>query len=137
MVPPLPLFADQRADAVQVLALVTRLVAMVQEAQVTFAIDDDRARHAGHVVHTAHLAVLVIQHGEAHGRLLQPVVRGLRVRLDIHTDQGEAQLVVLLVNVLEQGHFLAARSAPARPEVEHDHLALVLRQVDLAATLGG
>ena len=48
----------------------------------------------------------------------------------------EPELVVLLVYALEQRHFLAARSAPARPEIDHHHLALVLRQADAAAALG-
>src|SRR5215475_1601660 len=84
------------ADAIQILVLVTRLVAPVQNADVALAVDDDRAGHSRNVVGLAHLAVL-------------------------------------LVDVLQERHLLAARAAPAGPEVEHHHLALVLREADLRA----
>ena len=35
---------------------------------------------------------------------------------------------VLLVHLVEERHFLLAGTAPGRPEIHHDHLALVLTE---------
>src|SRR5262245_13538360 len=57
---------QQRADLVQVLALIAGLVAAVQIAHVALAVDEHGARHGAHVVELAHLAVLVEHHRERH-----------------------------------------------------------------------
>src|ERR1700704_5737855 len=77
------LLAHQVPDAVQVLVLVTRLVATVQYANVALAIDDHSAGHARDVVRLAHCAVLVINDGEADRSLLEETLGRLRVRLHV------------------------------------------------------
>src|ERR1700685_1780382 len=67
------LLPDQCADAIQILVLVARLVTAVQDAHLAGAVDDNRTRHARHVVELTHLAVLVEQDREAHRGFLQPV----------------------------------------------------------------
>src|SRR5690606_3500168 len=80
--PPAPVpssLLQQRADLVQVLALVAGLVAAVHVANVALAIDEHRARHRAHVVELTHLTVSVEQDRERYRRLLKPALRILRV----------------------------------------------------------
>src|SRR6185312_7106091 len=127
------LLADEGPDAIQVLVFVAGLVTPVQYPDVALAVDDHRAGHTRDVVGLADRAVLVIDDRETDGSLLQEAFGRLRVGLHVHADQRETHLAVLLVDVLEQGHFLAARSTPAGPEIEHHHLALVLGEADFRA----
>src|SRR3954467_3905520 len=86
------LLANERPDAVEILVLVTGLVATVQHADVALPVNDDGAGHALHVVGLADGAVLVIDDREADRRLQtsQEAFSVLRVRLHIHANQREA-----------------------------------------------
>jgi hypothetical protein len=102
-------------------------------------IDDHRARHGFDLVELADLAVHVEgnREGDGLGQLAQPRLGVLGIRLDIHAEHGEAHGLVLLVDVLEQRHFVAAGFAPAGPEIDHDDLALELGKVHRLAAAGG
>src|SRR5690606_26962904 len=125
---------QQRANLIEVLALIARLVAAVQVANVALAIDEYGARHRAHLVHLTDLAVLVEQHGERDRRLRKPAFSILRVCFHVHAEQREAKRTVTNVNLNEKWHVLATGPAPARPEVDHDDLALQLLERDHVAT---
>src|SRR5579863_6073362 len=116
------LLPHQRADAVHVLVLVAGLVAPVQHAHLARAVNDNGARHAADVVELTHLAVFIEEDRKTHRRLLEPVDGGFGIRFNIHADEREAELAVLLIYAVKQGHLLAARATPARPEVKHHDL---------------
>src|SRR5665213_548669 len=121
-------FAHQTADAAQVLILIAWLVAAVDHAHSALAVDDYGARHAGDAIERTHLALRIVEDGETHRRLLQPVIGGLRVRLDIYADHRESHFAIFFIDSVKERHLLPTRAAPARPKVEHYDLAFELRE---------
>src|SRR5678815_1897072 len=84
---------QQRANLIQILALIAGLVALVQGSHVALTVDEHGARHRLHVVHRADLALAIEEDGEGHRRLAQPLLGVLAVGVDVDADQREACLL--------------------------------------------
>src|SRR5450631_1109094 len=120
--------ANQLTDSILVLVLVAGPIATVDVADLTLAVDDDGTRHFIDVVGLAHLICRVEQHRKAYRFASQQFLDRWRLFVDIHANQSKARRLVFLVHLIEQRHLLLAGTAPGRPEVHHDYLALVLTQ---------
>src|SRR5271170_3748454 len=99
---------------------------MMYVAHVALAVQDHGARHSGHLIERTDLAGSIEQNRETHRCGLEEPECVARFGLDVDAQQREACRLVLAVQLLEHRHFLAARAAPAGPEVNQYHLTLEL-----------
>src|SRR5688500_16407088 len=91
------LFLEHRTNLREIEVLIAGLVALVHDAEVALAIDEHGARHAGDLVELADLALGVEGDRERDGfaELSEPRFGGLRIRLHVHREHGEAHGLVL------------------------------------------
>src|ERR1017187_4781229 len=89
---------------------------------------DHGTRHAGHLIQFTDLAVRVEQYRKRDRCGLEETDRIGGFGLDVDPEQRETGGLVFLVELLEHRHFLPARSAPARPEIDQHDLALQIAQ---------
>src|ERR1700687_293824 len=122
--------AQQAADLILVFAFVARLVAVVHVAHLALAVHDHGARHARNLIEGTDLALRVEQYRKRDRGRLEETERVSGFWFDIHAQQRESSGLVPAVELIEYRHFLAAGAAPAGPEIDQHHPAFEIRQVD-------
>jgi hypothetical protein len=99
---------------------------------------DDEGRGKGARTPIARcLLVAIEQHREADARLLHEAARGARVLASVHGQHDERLCAQRPPQRLDRRRLLAARAAPARPEIyQHDLAAVVRQAMDPAVQIG-
>src|SRR5476651_1354100 len=88
------------------------------------AIENYRVGHALHLIQLTDLAVDIEEYRKSDGRGLEPSRGRGRIGLDVDSYQGDALVVVLVIQLFQDRHLLTAGATPAGPEVHQHDLAL-------------
>ena len=116
---------------IEVLFFVSGLVTVVHVANVAFTINQYRHRHRFHVIQLADFLARIEQHRKVHAQLFDHLHCAPRVIIDIHAEQIKTHTLITAVELVQQRHLLPTRTAPGRPEVDHDYVAPGLRQAQV------
>lgn len=87
-----------------------------------FRVNEEAGRDAAHSVEPSHVAGFVQQSGEAQALLRHEGTDGLGLLTNVYGQYRDAALIVLIIDLLENGPFPSAVGSPGCPEVE-DHRA--------------
>src|SRR5262245_26644420 len=127
------LFADELFDDFDVFALVARLVACVDVTDHAVAVDDYAARHRLEFVHSADFLAVIDEYGKRNAGFASHFLCRAFLAFDVDAENREACVVITLVNLLQQRHFLPAWSAPTRPEIDQHDLPAIFVQTQVFA----
>ena len=98
-----------------------------------FAIYEKAGGDAPYVVSLGHSTVFIQQNGERQALSLSENLHNFPPFTDIHRQDGETLVFVLLVSLLQSGPLCTAVRSPGGPEIEKHDLASQLTQSHLVA----
>jgi hypothetical protein len=85
-------------------------------------VNEETGRNAAHPVEPGHVAALVQQNGEAEALFLYEGADDLGLLPNVYGQYRDADLIVLIIDLLENGPFSSAVGSPGCPEID-DHRA--------------
>ena len=88
-----------------------------------FAIDEKADGDALHTVSLGHSTVIIQQNGKRQALFLSESLHSSSLFADIHRQDDETLVVVLLVSLLQSGPLATAVRSPGGPEIEEHRLA--------------
>lgn len=99
----------------------------------TLAIDEKASGDARYAVFLSHSTLFIQQNRECQTLFLSVGLYSSPLFADIHGQDDEALVAILLISLLQSGPLATAVGSPGGPEIEEHRLALQVAQRDLVA----